>query len=137
MATKIYVNLPVKDLSRTRDFWSKVGFTFNELFSDENAAGMVIDDEAGIYAMLLTEEFFQSFHKSAVADPSQQREVIVALGLDSRQQVDELADNALAAGGQAVSEPKDEGFMYSRGFYDVDGHHWAVHWMDPSAVPPA
>lgn len=134
MATQIYVNLPVKDLGKTRAFWTKVGFSFNETFSDDNAAALVIDDDAGIYAMLLTEEFFTSFHSSAVTDPSKQREVIVALGLDSRERVDELADNAVAAGAQA-GEPKDEGFMYSRDFTDLDGHAWAVHWMDVSAFP--
>ncbi len=135
MATQIFVNLPVKDLNRSMDFWKKVGYTFNEQFTDENAAALVIDDDAGIYAMLLTESFFQSFHKSEIADPARQREVIVALGVDSKDRVNELVDNALAAGAKATAEPQDEGFMYSRGFFDPDGHHWEIHWMDLSAIP--
>ncbi|MGH3738624.1 MAG: VOC family protein [Micromonosporaceae bacterium] len=134
MSTKIYVNLPVKDLAATRKFWTTVGFTFNEQFSDDNALGMVIDDEAGIYAMLLTHEFFNTFHNTAIADPSQQREVITALGVESRERVDELAANAAAAGAN-VDEGKDEGFMYGRGFNDLDGHRWEIHWMDLSAFP--
>lgn len=94
---------------------------------------MVIDDEAGIYAMLLTHEFFNSFHNTGIADPSQQREVIVALGVESRERVDELVGNAEAAGANA-DEAKDEGFMYGRGFNDLDGHRWEIHYMDLSAL---
>jgi Predicted lactoylglutathione lyase len=96
----------------------------------------VIDDEAGIYAMLLTESFFKTFHKAEIADPATQKEVILALGVESKERVNELVDNALAAGGRATGEPDDQGFMYSRGFNDPDGHHWEVHWMDPSALQP-
>jgi predicted lactoylglutathione lyase len=136
MATQIFVNLPVKDLNRSIDFWTKVGYTFNQQFTDENAAAMVIDDESGIYAMLLTEGFFRSFHKSEIADPTRQREVLVALGVESKNRVNELVDNAISAGGTSTGDPDDQGFMYSRGFLDPDGHHWAVHWMDPATIQP-
>lgn len=135
MATQIFVNLPVKDLDRSMDFWKKVGYTFNEQFTDENAAALVIDDDAGIYAMLLTESFFRTIHKGEIADPAKHREVILALGVESKDRVNQLVDNAVAAGAEATGDPQDEGFMYSRGFDDPDGHHWEVHWMDLSAVP--
>ncbi|MGH3729719.1 MAG: VOC family protein [Micromonosporaceae bacterium] len=136
MTTQIFVNLPVKDLGRSTEFWTKVGFTFNQQFTDENATSMVIDDEAGIYAMLLTEPFFKSFHDAGVPDPEQQREVIVALSVESRERVNELVDNAVAAGAPKAGEPKEEGgFMYSRDFNDPDGHRWEILWMDMSAVP--
>lgn len=136
MTTKIFVNLPVKDLNRTIDFWNKVGYSFNQQFTDENAAALVIDDEAGIYAMLLTESFFKTFHKGEIADTATHKEVIVALGVESKDRVNELVDNALAAGATASGEPDDQGFMYSRGFFDPDGHAWEIHWMDPAAVQP-
>ncbi len=136
MSTQIFVNLPVKDLSRSIDFWTKVGYTFNEQFTDENAGALVIDDDSGIYAMLLTEDFFNTFHKAEIADPARQREVILALGVESKDRVNEIVDNAVSAGGEATGDPQDQGFMYSRGFNDPDGHHWEVHWMDPATVQP-
>jgi predicted lactoylglutathione lyase len=136
MSTQIFVNLPVKDLSRSIDFWTKVGYTFNQQFTDENAGALVIDDESGIYAMLLTEDFFRTFHKSEIADPARQREVVLALGVESKDRVNEIVDNAVSAGGEATGDPQDQGFMYSRGFNDPDGHHWEVHWMDPATVQP-
>ena len=132
MSTKIFVNLPVKDLARSRDFFSQLGYGFDDRFSDENAACLVISDD--IFAMLLTEPFFKSFTKKEVADASTSTETMIALSADSRAQVDELADKALAAGGSFATDPQDHGFMYARSFYDPDDHHWEVVWMDPAAI---
>ncbi|MCT2590792.1 VOC family protein [Streptomyces sp. N2-109] len=134
MSKMIFVNLPVRDLTRSREFFGKLGFTFNEQFSDDNAASLVIDADNGIYAMLLTEPFFKTFTTKEVADAATTAEVIVALGVESRQEVDDLADKALAAGGKSSKDPMDEGFMYGRSFQDLDGHLWEVMWMDPAAV---
>ena len=134
MSTMIFVNLPVKDLSRSREFFGGLGFTFNRQFTDENATLMEIDKDNGIYAMLLVEPFFKSFTKKEVADAGTTTEAIIALGLESREAVDELADRALASGAGPANDPMDEGSMYSRSFQDPDGHLWEVVWMDPSAV---
>jgi uncharacterized protein len=133
MSTKIFVNLPVRDLSRSIDFFTRLGFSFNQQFTDENAACLVITDD--IYAMLLVEKFFRSFTPKEVADATRTTEAIVALGLDRREQVDELAERALAAGGKPANEPTDQDFMYGRSFQDPDGHIWEVFHLDPAAVP--
>lgn len=132
MSTKIFVNLPVKDLAKSRDFFSQLGYSFNAQFSDEKAACLVISDD--IFAMLLTEPFFKSFTKKEIADSGTGTEVMIALSADSRAEVDELADKALAAGGRAAGDPQDHGFMYGRSFYDLDEHHWEVVWMDPAVI---
>lgn len=134
MSKTIFVNLPIKDLARSREFFGKLGFTFNEQFSDDNALSLVIDKDNGIYAMLLLEPFFKSFTKKDVADATTTTEAIIALGVESREAVDELTDKALANGGRPANDPMDEGFMYGRSFQDPDGHQWEVMWMDPAAV---
>ena len=133
MATNIFVNLPVKDLEKTKEFFLKLGYTFNQQFTDEKAASLVISQN--IYAMLITEPFFKTFiPNKEIADTSKTKEVLVALSVDSRQEVDELADKAIAAGGKKFRDPEDHGFMYARSFEDLDGHVWEVVWMDPGNV---
>jgi len=134
MATSnVFVNLPVVDLDRSKQFFSALGFSINPQFTDENAASIVISDH--IYAMLLTPEFFARFTNKPVADAQTSTEAIVALSADSRSEVDELVDKALAAGAIATREPDTEyPFMYSRSFSDPDGHQWEVLWMDPDYV---
>jgi len=132
MATKIFVNLPVKDLQRSRDFFGALGYSFNAQFSDENAACLVIGED--IYAMLLVEPFFKNFTKKEIADATKTTECLVALGVESRAEVDRLAEAALAAGGSAANDTMDEGPMYGRSFQDPDGHIWEVVYMDPAAV---
>jgi predicted lactoylglutathione lyase len=133
MSTKTFVNLPVKDLAKTSEFFTKLGFSFNQQFGDENTACMVISDEA--YAMLHVEPVFKEFTQQDVTDTSKSREVIVGLSAESREQVDQLVDRALAAGGQPFGEPEDQGFMYMRAFRDLDGHQWSSIYMDMSAIP--
>lgn len=132
MSRMIFVNLPVKDLSASTAFFEALGFSKNSQFSDENASSIVISD--AIHVMLLTEPFFKGFTKKDIADSTTSTEAMMALSADSRDAVDELADKALAAGGQPATDPQDHGFMYGRSFYDLDGHHWEVMWMDPSAI---
>ncbi|MFE7710713.1 VOC family protein [Streptomyces sp. NPDC057486] len=132
MNQMIFVNLPVKDLGTTKDFFAKLGFSCNPQFSDENTACLVISDT--IFAMLLTEPRFKEFTKKEVVDASKSTEVIIALSAESREKVDELVDTALASGGSPANEPIDHGFMYGRSFQDPDHHIWEVMWMDPAAV---
>ncbi|MFG2590595.1 VOC family protein [Streptomyces sp. NBC_01166] len=132
MPQMIFVNLPVKDLGTTRNFFSKLGFGFNPQFSDESTACLVISDT--IFAMLISEPRFKDFTKKEIADASRTTEVLLALSAESREKVDELADAALAAGGSPANETQDMGFMYGRSFQDPDGHIWEVVWMDPAAV---
>ncbi len=135
MPTKIFVNLPVKDLDKSKKFFTKLGFTINPQFTNEKAACVVIS--ADIYAMILTEEFFKTFiPKKEISDATKSTEVLVALSADSKEKVDEMADKALAAGASKLREPEDHGFMYSRSFQDPDGHIWEVFWMDINAAPP-
>jgi predicted lactoylglutathione lyase len=133
MSTELYVNLPVKDLATSMDFFTKLGFSYDKRFTDEKAACLVIDK--GLYAMLLTEPFFKTFTKKELADTATATEAILTLGVESRERVDELADKALASGGKPSKEPMEEGFMYGRSFQDPDGHLWEVFYMDSSAIP--
>jgi predicted lactoylglutathione lyase len=129
-----FVNLPVKDLARTREFFGRIGFSFDEQFTDESATRMIVSEDTSV--MLLVEPFFKGFiSPQDVADTSTAREVIVGLSAESREQVDDLADKALAAGAEALGEPEDQGYMYMRGFRDLDGHQWSFIHMDMSAVP--
>jgi uncharacterized protein len=132
MPTKIFVNLPVRDLERSMAFFKKLGFSFNPQFTDETAACMVISDD--IYAMLLTHKKFGEFTTKTIAGATKTTEVLTCLSRDSRAEVDALVDAALAAGGTKPREPADHGFMYERSFEDPDGHIWEIMWMDPSAV---
>ncbi|MFH9295845.1 VOC family protein [Streptomyces sp. NPDC017520] len=132
MAQMIFVNLPVKDLETTKGFFEKLGYGFNPAFSDDRTACLVISDT--IFAMLMTEPRFKDFTKKDVADASKTTEVILALSCDSREEVDRLADAALAAGGSPAGETQDLGFMYGRSFQDPDHHIWEVIWMDPAAA---
>jgi uncharacterized protein len=129
-----FVNLPVKDLGKSTVFFSRLGFSFDPEFTDENATRMIVSDESSV--MLLAHPFFRDFvTPQEVADTSKSREVIVGLSAKSREQVDDLADKAVAAGGEALGEADDQGFMYMRGFRDLDGHQWSFIYMDFSAIP--
>jgi predicted lactoylglutathione lyase len=135
---KMFVNLPVRDLKKTKEFFSKLGFEYNPKFTDDNAACMIVGDDA--YVMLLAEPFFRGFTKHEICDTSRHTEALLALSCDSRSEVDELVHTAIAAGGNHAMDPQDHGFMYGWSFYDPDGHHWEVFWMDPKAAvegPPA
>jgi predicted lactoylglutathione lyase len=132
MPTKIFVNLPVKDLKKSMSFFKTLGYGFNEQFTDETAACMVIAED--IYAMLLTEAKFKDFTRKPVADATKVTEVLTALSVESRARVDALVDTALKAGATEAREAMDYGFMYGRSFNDLDGHIWEIIHMDPGHV---
>jgi uncharacterized protein len=132
MASKIFVNLPVKNLQNAIGFFTKLGFTFNQQFTDETATCMIVTED--IFVMLLTEEKFKTFTPKEICDAKKYTEVLVALSLENRDQVDEMVRKAVAAGGTTYNEPQDHGFMYAHGFQDLDGHIWEVFYMDPNAV---
>lgn len=135
MGTKVFINLSVKDLDKSKEFFSKLGFAFNAQFTNENAACMVISEEN--YAMLLVESFFKTFIKKEIANAQKSTEVLVAMSSESKEEVDKMLRNALAAGAKEANEPQDHGFMYGRSFEDLDGHIWEVFWMDPKAINPS
>lgn len=134
MGTKIFVNLPVKSLDKSVNFFTQLGFTFNPQFTDEKATCMIIDED--IFVMLLVEDFFKTFTKKPIADATKSTEVIVALSADSREKVDELVNKAFAAGATPSNFDQDQGFMYGRSFQDPDGHLWEVMYLDPNAIMP-
>lgn len=132
---EIYVNLAVGDLPRSVDFYRALGLSFNDQFSDKNAACLVIDP-GHINAMLLVKPFFATFTSKPIVDSSTATEVILALSADSRAEVDAFAERAVAAGAGVSNDASDLGFMYTRSFQDPDGHLWEIFWMDPKAELP-
>jgi predicted lactoylglutathione lyase len=134
MAKQIFVNLPVKNLEKSIEFFGSLGFTFNAQFTDETGTCMIIGEN--IFAMLLTEEKFRKFTPKQICDASTSTEVLIALSYDSRAEVDDLVKKAVAAGGKTYAEPQDHGFMYQHAFQDLDGHNWEIFYMDPSFVMP-
>ncbi|HEY6503545.1 MAG TPA: VOC family protein [Chitinophagaceae bacterium] len=134
MTTKIFVNLPVKDLKKSIAFFTHLGFSFNPQFTDDKAACLVIND-GSIYAMLLTEPMFKTFTKKEIADASKTTEVLIAIDAESRKKVDELVKKAIEAGGSTYSDPQDHGWMYQHSFADPDGHQWELLYMDESKLP--
>ncbi|MBU0604161.1 MAG: VOC family protein [Gammaproteobacteria bacterium] len=132
MAQQIYVNLPVKDLERSRAFFTALGFSFNPQFTNELATCMVISDN--IFVMLLTEPFFAGFTGKPIADAHTSTEVLVCISRDSRAAVDDMVAKARAAGGAVPRAPQDHGFMYGHGFEDLDGHIWELSHME---APPS
>jgi uncharacterized protein len=132
MNTQIFVNLPVKDLNRSIDFFTGLGYTFNQQFTDENATCMVVSEN--IFVMLLVEKFFQTFVPGQIADAKQVTESIICLSAPSKQKVDETIATAVGLGATLYKEPQDHGFMYGHSFQDLDGHLWEVMWMDANAA---
>ncbi len=132
MNTQIYINLPVADLTRSRSFFTALGFAINEQFSDDTAACVIISEH--IYVMLLTYPKFRKFTSKDICDTSKAVEVLNCLSCDSRDEVDALVRKAVAAGGSKYAEPIDHGFMYQHSFLDVDGHSWELVHMEPGAT---
>ncbi len=130
MAKQIFVNLPVKNLDKTKAFFAALGFTFNPQFTNESGACMVIGEN--IFAMLLTEPFYKNFTQKEIADASKTSEVILALSVESRDAVNEMAGKVNAADGKLSDVIQEHGWMYGRSFEDVDNHIWEVLWTDPA-----
>jgi predicted lactoylglutathione lyase len=134
MAMQTFVNLPVGDLGKATEFFGKLGFSFDPQFTDETATRMIVSDDSSV--MLCAEPTFKGFiSPQEITDTSKAQEVIVGLSAQSREQVDDLANKAIAAGAEGLGEPEDQGFMYMRGFRDLDGHQWSFIYMDMSAIP--
>jgi predicted lactoylglutathione lyase len=133
MATQIFINMPVKDLNRSVEFFTWLGFTFDPRFTDKNGTCMIVAEN--IFVMLLTEDKFNSFTQKTIPDPAHSSEAILSLSVDSREKVDLMMDSVFKAGGKELREKQDYGWMYGRGFQDPDGHLWEVFYMDLNAIP--
>lgn len=129
---QIYVNLPVKDIPKTKEFWMNLGFAVNEEISDERAVSILMSDTISV--MFLTEDFFETFSERPVpkGDTTQ---VLVALGLESREEVDRMVNAAVANGATQHEDPQDHGWMYQNSFWDINGHGWNIIFADPSQMP--
>ncbi len=134
MSAKIFINLPVKDLNNSVEFFTKLGFTFNPQFTNEEATCMIIGEN--IFAMLLIENRFKDFTKKEISDATKTTEVLIAIDAESREKVIEMVANAKAAGGSIYMDPADHGWMYQHSFADLDGHQWEVLFIDENAIPP-
>ena len=132
MKKQIILNLPVKDLDKSKAFFAALGFTFDARFSGENAVFMNIVGDT-IQAMLTAEPFFASLIDKPVAQAKQANEMVICLSCDSREEVDALIAKAVAAGGRTPHPPEDHGFMYDQGFEDIDGHLWNLVWSAQEA----
>lgn len=133
MTKQIFVNLPVKDLNKSMTFFKQLGFSFNMQFTDDKAACLVIGEN--IFAMLLTEAMFQTFTKKDISDAKKSTEVLIAIDVESKTDVDNMVKKALAAGGKTYMEAQDHGWMYQHSFEDLDGHQWEVFYGDLSKLP--
>ena len=133
MFKQIFVNLPVKDLARSKAFFEALGLSFNPRFTNEQGACLEIAEN--VFAMLLVEPFFQGFTKKPISDAHQSTEMLLALSVDSRADVEAVMRKAVAAGATTPNPPVDHGFMFQHGFADLDGHQWEVFWMDMAAAP--
>ena len=133
MATKVFINLPVKDLDRSISFFNGLGFSFNPQFTDEKGSCMVVSES--IFVMLLTEDYFATFTKKPVSDAKSSTEVLIALDADSREEVQQTISKAQALGATIYNEPQDHGWMYQHSFADLDGHQWEIAYLDASQLP--
>lgn len=133
MASKVFINLPIKNLQRSVDFFTKLGFDFNPQFTDESATCMIISEN--IFVMLIVEERFKDFTKKEIADASKTTEVLIAIDAESKEAVDDIVNKAIEAGGSKYMEPQDHGWMYYNSFADLDGHQWEITFMDMTQMP--
>ena len=134
MHKQIFVNLPVKDLNKTIDFFTKLGFKFNPQFTDKNSTCMIIGEN--IFAMLLVKKFFKGFIPGKdISDASKSTEALMGITAESREEVDEMIGKVVAAGGKEYRKPSDHGWMYGRAFQDLDGNIWEIFHMDESKMP--
>jgi len=131
-ARKLFVNIPVNDVQKAIVFFEHLGFAFNTQFTDASATCLLVGTDA--YFMLMVKDRFAGFSKKPTGDSRKETNAIFALALDSRDEVDSLFAKALAAGGTKAADLQDHGFMYVQSFYDLDGHHWELFWMDPTAI---
>ncbi len=131
MHSMLFVNLPVADVDRSRKFFASLGYAINEQFSGDTAVTLVLADNQ--FAMLLQRDDFDSLHPLETADATKVKECVVCLGVDSRDAVDTLVDQAIAASGTDGGDSEDHGSMYGRSYNDLDGHSWQIFWTDDAA----
>ena len=130
MATKVFINLPVNDLTKSMEFFQNLGFSFNPQFSDEKAGCMIVSDS--IFVMLLTTTYFKSFIDTEVCDAKQFTEVLITLDATSADEVKQFINKAESLGGRIYAQAQDHGFMYQHGFADLDGHRWEMAYVNMS-----
>ncbi len=133
MKSDVYINLPVKDLKKSMEFFKKLGFVFNPSFSNDKAACMILNKRS--FVMLLQEKFFQDFTKNGIADTSQFTEVLLAIAVDAKEKVNAFIEKALKMGGREAREPQESKHLFGRSFHDLDGHIWEIFWMSNSNLP--
>jgi uncharacterized protein len=126
----LFVSLPVADLERSKAFFAQLGFTYDPDFTGDTAACMQVGEQASV--MLLSHEAFAQFSHRPMADPSTHALALYSFSVSAREEVDAVAEAALAAGATEADGPEDHGFMYTRSFFDLDGHGWQVMWMAPA-----
>lgn len=129
---KLFVNIPVSDLQKSIVFFEALGFAFNTQFTDASATCMLVGEDA--YFMLMVKDRFAGFSKKPSGDSQRETNALFAITTDSRAEVDALYAAAIEAGGTSAADEQDHGFMYVRSFYDLDGYHWELFWMDPAAI---
>ncbi len=133
MATKIFINLPVRNLEKSMSFFTQLGFSFNPQFTDDKAGCMIISDN--IFAMLLVDSYFQTFTKKPVCDASKSTEVLIAIDTPSKEALRQLVEKAKSLGATIYAEPQDHGWMYQHSFADLDGHQWEIMYADETQLP--
>ena len=132
MTKMIFVNLPVTSVTKAAAFYEALGFTRNDMFSNEQAAAMEWSDTISV--MLLDTAFYATFTDKALIDAKTTSGVLLAISRDTREEVDAITQAAIDAGGRETRERQDMGFMYSRAFEDLDGHTWEPMFMDMAAA---
>jgi predicted lactoylglutathione lyase len=133
METKIFLNLPVKDLNRSISFFTQLGFSFNSQFTNDKGTCLIIGKNINV--MLLVQDFYQTFTDKQICDAATTSEVLISISLETREKVDKIIEKAVKAGGTDYKKANDYGWMYQRTFLDIDGHHWEFFYMDESQIP--
>ncbi|MCQ6560596.1 VOC family protein [Paenibacillus mendelii] len=135
MSKELWLNLPVKDLNKSKEFFTRIGFSLNPQHPNNDEAVSLVVGDNKVIVMLFPESTFKGFTRHEVADTQQAAEVLLSIGAESREEVDELVRKAAEAGGTIYGKPGGEEWMYGAGFADLDGHRWNVLYMDMSKRP--
>lgn len=136
MTKELWINLPVKDVKKSREFFTSLGFTQNTRFPENEQMSSVFAGSKNIVIMLCAESVFQGYTQNKLSDTKQTTEVLFSIDAESREEVDELAKKVVSAGGTLYANPgENQGWMYGCGFADLDGHRWNVLYMDMSKMP--
>lgn len=135
MTKEFWINLPVKDLNKSKEFFTKIGFSFHPRHLNSNDAAGLLIGESNTIVMLFPESTFKSFTRNDISNTQQATEVLLSIDAASKEEVEEMVQKAVAAGGTIYSEPSGQGWMYGAGFADLDGHRWNVLYMDMSKMP--